>query len=235
MEQSLSIKRLWSGLAGRLTGSGLQCGLLGLLAFLPIGGMALLAPDQIQAEGDNEFLLAAIVLSRLLTPPIAALMVAYLARKDKRLPDGISLAGALKSSFFPSIGLVLAVATFGFLATLCLVFPGVAFLLAMSVVLPVLVVEGVSGPQAVKRSWELTREHRWTLLAFWSGFFGIALTICSMVALTTTRISSEVAKSLPIVQTDSFLPLVVTFSFLYAAMIAASYEIHAQLIRIEAA
>ena len=162
-------------------------------------------------------------------------MVAYLARKDKRLPDGISLAGALKSSFFPSIGLVLAVATFGFLATLCLVFPGVAFLLAMSVVLPVLIVEGVSGPQAVKRSWELTREHRWTLLAFWSGFFGIALTICSMVALTTTRISSEVAKSLPIVQTDSFLPLVVTFSFLYAAMIAASYEIHAQLVRIEAA
>lgn len=231
MEKSLSITAIWTGLLARLGSSGLQCGLLGLLAFLPIGGLALLAPGQIEAEGDNEFLLAALLMSRLLTPPFAALMVAYLARKQSRLPKDFSLGKAFRSSFFPSIGLVLAIATFGFLATFCFVFPGVAFLLATTVVLPIHVVDGVSGPVAIKKSWELTREIRWTLLGFWSGFLGLAFAICGLVAVGTSHISADVAKSLPIVQTDSFLPLVITISFLYAAMVTASYEIHSQLVQ----
>ena len=212
-----------------MAGSGLQCGLLALLAFLPIGGLALLTPEQTEGSGHLEITLAALLLSRFLTPPVAALIVAYLARKDDRLPRNNSLGKVFKTNAFPSIGLVLAVAIFGMLASSLLILPGVAFLLATCVVLPVLVVERVSSPEAIKRSWELTKDHRWALLIFYSGYYLLSLGVLSLIVSNPAG-ATEFSESLPVVQTDAFLPTVFVGALLYAALVIASYEIYTELV-----
>ena len=230
MEKQLSILRIWTGVGSRLASNGLQGGLLALLAFLPIGGLALLSPQQIQADGSHEFMLAAILLSRFLMPPVATLIVAYLARKDGRLPGEQSLLRAFKRCAFPSIGLVLAVMVFGLLASLFLLFPGIAFFLASCVVLPVLVMEGVSTPEAVKRSWELTREIRWTLLGFFCSYLATCGLISGLIVWATSSDLPQVIEPLPFVQTDAFLPLVFVGALLYSGLVMATYEIYTQLV-----
>ena len=212
-----------------MAGSGLQCGLLALLAFLPIGGLALLTPEQTEGSGQLEFALAALLLSRFLTPPVAALIVAYLARKDELLPKKSSLGKVFKANAFPSIGLVLAVAIFGMVASCFLIVPGVAFLLATCLVLPVLVVEGVSSPVAIKRSWELTKDHRWTLLLFFGGYYLLSLAILSLIVWNPAG-ASAFSESLPLVQTNAFLPTVFVGALLYAGLVIASYEIYTELV-----
>lgn len=212
-----------------MAGSGLQCGLLALLAFLPIGGLALLTPEQTEGYGQVEYTLAALLLSRFLTPPVAALIVAYLARKDGRLPKDHSLAKVFKTTAFPSIGLVLAVAIFGLLASSLLILPGVAFLLATCVVLPVLVMEGVSSPVAIKRSWELTKDHRWALLFFFGAYYSLSLIVLSVLVWSPTG-ASEFLEALPLVQTGAFLPMVFVGAILYAGLVIASYEIYTELV-----
>ncbi len=197
---------------------------------MPIGGLALLSPQQIQSEGSHEFMLAAILLSRFLMPPVATLIVAYLARKEGRLPREESLGAAFKKCAFPSIGLVLAVMVFGLFATLFLVVPGVAFFLASCVVLPVLVMEHVSTPEAVKRSWELTREIRWTLLGFFCSYFVLCGAVAGSLVWATSSDLPQVIEPLPFVQTDAFLPLVFVGALLYAGLVMATYEIYTQLV-----
>ncbi|MFA5506101.1 MAG: hypothetical protein WC423_11775 [Vulcanimicrobiota bacterium] len=230
MEKQLSILKIWAAVGSKIASSGLQCGLLALLAFLPIGGLALLSPQQVESDGSNEFMLAAVLLSRFMMPPVAMLIVAYLARKDARLSGELSLARAFKRWAFPSIGLVLAVMVFGLFSSLFFLLPGVAFFLASCVVLPVLVMEGVSSPIAVKRSWELTNEVRSTILSFFTSYFllcGIAVAV--LIRATSSRLP-EFMEPLPFVQTDAFLPLVFVGALVYSGMVIATYEIYAQLV-----
>ena len=230
MENQLSIGAVWSGLGARLASSGLPSGLLALLAFLPLAGLALISPGQVQADNSREFLLAAVLLSRVFTPPVAALMVAYLARKEGRLPAESSLVKLFRANAFPSVGLVLGVAIFTFVSGFLLVVPGVAFALATCIVLPVLVVEGVHGPPAVKRSWELTRGHRWQLLMFWSGLFlASALFLLLLFAVSTDHVAGLI-EPLPLVQHAAFLPMVVGLSFVYGVVETASSEIYTRLV-----
>lgn len=230
MEKRLSIVGIWAGLGSKIASSGLQCGLLALLAFLPIGGLALLSPKQIEADGSTEFMLAAFLLCRFLTPPVATLIVSYLARRDSRLPAQQSLGSVFKNCALPSIGLVLAVYVFGLVASLFLIFPGVAFLLACSVVLPVLVIEGVSSPVAIKRSWELTKEKRWTLLGFFSIYLALSGLIAGALVWSTSSDLPLLSEPLPFVQTDAFLPLIFVGALLYSGLVVASYEIYTQLV-----
>jgi hypothetical protein len=224
---------IWAGLGAKIASNGLQCGLLALLAFLPIGGLALLSPQQIESDGSIEFMLAALLLSRFLTPPVATLLVAYLARRDSRLPNDHSLGVAFKKCAFPSIGLVLAVYVFGLVASLFLVFPGVAFFLACCVVLPVLVMEGVSSPVAIKRSWELTKDKRWTLLGFFSSYLVLSGLVAGVLIWSTSSDLPLLAEPLPFVQTDAFLPLIFVGALLYSGLVVASYEIYTQLVPTE--
>ena len=217
-------------MGSKLASNGLQGGLLALLAFLPIGGLALLSPQQIQSDGSHEFMLAAILLSRFLMPPVATLIVAYLARKEGRLPGEQSLGRAFKRCAFPSIGLVLAVMIFGLLASLFFIFPGVAFFLASCVVLPVLVMEGVSTPEAVKRSLELTSEIRWTLLGFFCSYFALCGLVGGSLVWATSSDLPQVIEPLPFVQTDAFLPLIFVGALLYSGLVMATYEIYTQLV-----
>lgn len=229
MEKRISIGSLWSGLGTRLASSGLSSGLLALLAFLPLAGLALISPGQVESDNSTEFILGAILLSRLLTPPVAALIVAYLARQDGRLSRRFTLLSLFRRYAVPSMGLVLGVAVFTVLSSPFLVVPGVAFALACCVVLPVMVVEGVQGPRAVERSWELTKDHRGPLLLFWSGFFILAFLFCLSVCAFSTGSGSFSKDPLPVVQEQAFLPLVVALSFVYGTAVTASYQIYLKL------
>lgn len=220
-----------SGLAARFAANGLQCSLLALIAFLPIGGLALLSPDQVQLDGGDEYTLAAILVSRFLTPPVAVLMTAYLARKDRYLEN--SLWKVFRASGLPSVGLVLGVLVFGLFSALFLVVPGVAFFLASAVVVPVLVVEGLKGPAAIKRSWELTKDHRWPLLGFWTLYGAFSGLVLALVSLSTKHSGSVVIEPLPLVQQDLFLPVILALCVLYAGVVTASYEIYAHLVPAE--
>ena len=213
-----------------MASNGFQCGLLALLAFLPIGGLALLSPKQIESDGSTEFMLAAFLLCRFLTPPIATLIVSYLARKDARLSAQHSLGRAFKNCALPSIGLVLAVYVFGIFASLFLVIPGVAFFLASSVVLPVLVIEGVSSPVAIKRSWELTRESRWTLLGFFTSYSFLSGLILGGLSWSISSDFPPLSEPLPFVQTDAFLPIIFVGAILYSGLVVASHEVYTQLV-----
>lgn len=226
MEKNLSIAALWSGLGARLASNGFQCGLLSLLAFLPIGGLALLSPDQTQIEGGPEFILAAAFLSRLLTPPVATIIVAYLARRDGLISNDVSLYRVFKRGALASVGLVLAVAVFSTLSGLLLVIPGVAFALASCVVLPVMVVEEIYGPQAVTRSWELTREHRWAILAFWTGLLLLSVVFLAGLVVIAAEPVGSIIEPLPVVQRAAFLPVVLGGAFLYGVWVISSFQIY---------
>ncbi len=229
MEDKISISDLWSGLGLRLASNGFQCGLLALLAFLPIGGLALISPDQLGTGGTSEFLLAAILLSRFLTPPVAALVVAYLARKEGLLPADQSLWLSFRRCGLPSAGLVLGVAVFTLLSSLLLVVPGVTFALATCVVLPVMVVENMTGPQAVRPSWEVTRDHRWSLFGFWLGLAALASAFLAVIFLLVSEPVGSLVEPLPLVQKDIFLPMVLASAFLYAVGVIASFQIYTRL------
>lgn len=212
-----------------MASSGLSSGLLALLAFLPLAGLALISPGQVESDNSSEFFLGALLLSRLLTPPVAVLIVAYLARKDGRLSKRFTLLSLFRQYAVGSMGLVLGVAVFTVLSSFFFIIPGLAFALASCVVLPVMVVEGVHGPRAVERSWELTKEHRGALFLFWSGFSVTALLFCAAVfALSTARVSFPI-DPMPLVQEQAFLPLVVALSFVYGTAVTASYQIYLKL------
>jgi hypothetical protein len=230
VEKRLSIGAIWSGLGSRLASNGFQCGLFALLAFLPIGGLALISPDQIQAHGAPEFFLAALFVSRFLTPPVATLIISYLARKERRIPANSSLGSIFKRCALPSVVLVLGVAVFTALSSLVLVVPGIAFALASCAVLPVMAIEGITGPQAVKRSWELTKDHRWQLLGFWLGFYLLADLFLFGIFLISTEPVGGLIEPLPLVQEAAFLPMVLGLAFLYAVMVIASYQIYTCLV-----
>lgn len=233
MEKSLSIGALGSGLASRFGSNGLQCSLLALLAFLPMSGLTLLSSAQMQYQEGREFCLAALTLSRFLTPPIAVLIVAYLARKDGLLPDKQTLWGIFTRSALPSIGLVLAILTFGSFASLLFVVPGLAFFLAASVSLPALVSENLRGPSAIKRSWGLTQGHRWTLLGFWLSYLLFSMAVLVAIILGTSRGTPPSTELLPLAQQEFFLPSVLGLAFLYSGLVTASYESYTQLLKIE--
>jgi len=229
VENRLSITSLYAGLGARYAANGIQAGLLALLAFLPIGGLALLSPDQIQGEGSTEFLLAALLLSRFLTCPAAVMIVAYLARKDERIHTEHSIFRVVQKSALPSIGVVLGIVVFGLVSGLLFVVPGVIFFLASCVAVPVLVVEGGKGPDVVRRSWELTREHRWSLLLFWGSLLIASAGITLGVAAGVSHGAAVPAEPIPLVQKDMFLPLVITGALLYSMMVSASYEVYVRL------
>lgn len=229
VEKKISIGSLWSGLGGRLASSGLFCGLIALLAFLPLAGLALISPSQVQSDNSWEFFWGAVLLSRLLTPPVASLIVAYLARKDGRISSRYTLLRLFSQYALSSVGLVLGVAVFTLVSSLFFVLPGVAFALATCVVLPVKVVEGVQGPRAVERSWSLTKDHRVPLLLFWLGFFVVSVVFLGGVFALSAERMTDLYEPLPLVQEQSFLPLVAAVSFVYGTAVIASYQIYQKL------
>lgn len=194
-----------------------------------MGGLALLSPEQLEVDGGSEFGLAAMILSRFITPPIAVLIIAYLAHRDGMLEPQRSLGQIFRTTALPSIGAVLGVVVFGTMASV-LVVPGVAFFLATSVIVPVLVIEAVSPPAAIKRSWELTRNVRWPLLLFWSGYFLMSAIVLFGVVTLTSSVMVPGEAALPLVQNDAFLPGVFTSAVLYAGLVIASYELYCQLV-----
>lgn len=202
-----------------------------MLAFLPMAGLALLSPGQVQSDNSQQFILGAVVLSRLLTPPVAALIVAYLARRDGKLSAEDTLFSLFRRFAGPSVVLVLGVAVFTVASGALLVLPGIAFALATCVVLPVMVVEGVQGPRAVSRSFELTAEHRWSLLLFWSGFLVAGTAFLGAIFAVSTDHVAGLLEPLPLVQEQAFLPMVVAGGFLYGVSVVASYQVYLRLVR----
>ncbi len=202
---------------------------MALLAFLPLAGLTLLSPEQ---KGDAEwrqFVALGVLLCRFLSPLAGCLIVTYLARQDGRLPAGTPLGRNAVANSLRAVGLVLAVWSFAAIASLFFLVPGLAFLLGSSVALSVLVVERTSVPEAVRRSWERTRYVRGPLLLFWLVFLAGGLGLTTAVALLFTSGQLVELTTLPLAQSEALLPLVGTWSFLYAAASCASYEIYRQL------
>lgn len=229
MERSLSVSDILSRTLRRLSTSGLQCGLLALIAFLPLAGLTLLSPDQIGAPEQQEFFLASVVMVRFLTPFAACLMLTYLARQDGRLGPEVSLWSWTLTRFLPAVGLVLAVMFFTGLATLMLVVPGVSFLLGSSIALPVLIVERTRIPEAVRLSWERTKGMRSELFGFWSLCFAVATGVCGATILFFTGGELDKLSQVPLAQSEALLPLVVVCSLLYGALVCASYELYGMI------
>ncbi len=228
MEELLSWRRLIVGFFRRLLGSWLACWLLSLLAFLPLAGLTLLSPTGHAGYEWSEFARNALLLCRFLTPMSACLVVFYLARQESKMSPQTSLQKGLLMT--PSaIGLVLAVWVFCAMASLFFVLPGLGFLLGSSIALPVLIVEGTSIPEAVRRSWERTRHVRDSLLLFWSVFLtGSAFILC-FVGFLATQGRPEILWTAPLAESSALLPLVLTVSALYGAGICATYELYHQL------
>jgi uncharacterized membrane protein len=203
--------------------------MLALLAFLPLAGLTLLTPEQKGGPEWKEFVAAGLLLSRFLSPLAACLIVTYLARQDGQLDKEVSLWRVGFRNYLPAVGLVLAVWFFAAFASLFFLLPGLGFLLGSSVALSVLVVERTSVPEAVRRSWERTRYVRDSLLVFWLLFGASGLGVLSAVTLAFTSGQPEELLRLPLAESRALLPLVVTWSFLYGALICAGYEIYREL------
>lgn len=233
MDAILSWHRLYAGFFRRLRSSWLACCLLALLAFLPLAGLTLASPEQKGSPEWEEFLAGGLMMCRFLTPLAASLIVTYLARQDGKLDKDVSLWKWAFSNYLPSVGLVLAVWFFAAFASIFFLLPGLGFLLGSSVALSVLVVERTSVPEAVRRSWERTRYVRDTLLVFWLVFATGGTGLVGAVALFATRGDLSEILSVPLAQSPALLPLVVTWSFLYGAVICAGYEIYRQLDRVD--
>ena len=228
MDELLSWHRIYTGFFRRLRSSWLPCGLLGLLAFLPLAGLTLLSPEQKGGPEWREFVLGGLLFCRLLTPLAACLIVVYLARQDGKLGQEVKLWRAL-SQYLPSVGLVLAVWFFAAFASLFFLLPGLGFLLGSSIALCVLVLEETSVPEAVRRSWERTRYVRDSLLVFWMVFLAGAVSVLTAVTLFFTRAHPVEMFTSPLAESPALLPLVFTWSLLYGAAICAGYEIYRQL------
>lgn len=224
VESSLSLSGFLGRTLRRLTTSGVQCALLALVAFLPLAGITLLSPDQIGLPSQDEFLLASLVLVRFLTPLSACLMVTYLARQDGHLKRPL-WSHALRN-FLPSVGLVIGVMFFTGLCLLMLVVPGVGFLLGSTVALPIFLIEGTRIPEAVRLSWERTRELRGQLAGFWVLFLLSGVGILGGTAMFFTEGNPRVLLEAPLAQSDALLPLVMACSLLYGAMVCGSYEVY---------
>lgn len=225
----LSWHGIYAGFFRRFRQSWLPCCLLALIAFLPLAGLTLLSPEQ---KGDAEwlrFVAMGLLLCRFLSPLAGCLIVTYLARQDGRLPKATSLWKSALSDSLRAVGLVLAIWSFAVIASLFLLLPGLAFLLGSSVALAVLVVERTSVPEAVRRSWERTRYVRGPLFLFWLVFLAGGVGLTAMVALLFTSGRLAELTTLPLAQSRALLPLVATWSFLYAGTSCASYEIYRQL------
>ncbi len=225
MEDLLSWRRMFQGFFRRLGRYWLPCGLLSLLAFLPLAGLSLLSPSGYGEHDWWEFALQAVLLCRFLTPMAACLIVTYLARQDGRCAPETSLRRGLTMTP-AAVGLVLAVWGFTGLASLFLVLPGLSFLLGSSVALPILVVEKTSVPEAARRSWERTRHVRDSLLLFWSVFLVLSAALLSLVALASGGVRLEELWVEPWAESAAFLPLVFACSMIYAAAICAVYELY---------
>lgn len=233
VEALLSWHRIYAGFFRRFRQSWLPCCLLALLAFLPLAGLTLLSPEQKGGLEWQEFVLMGALLCRFLSPLAACLTVTYLARQDGRLDVGTSLWRSAGAHFLRAVGLVLAVWAFAALASLFLLLPGMAFLLGSSIALAVLVVEDVSVPEAVRRSWERTRDVRGALLMFWLVFLAGCLGLTAVVALVFTSGQLDELTTRPLAESRALLPLVLTWSFLYGASTCASYEIYRQIERLD--
>lgn len=153
----------------------------------------------------------------------------YLGRKDGRIPGETGLWQSAGQHFLSSIGLVLAIDFFSLLSALFFVVPAVAFLLGSTAGLPVLVVEKVRVPEAVRRSWERTLEVRDSLFVFWGLFWAGSVSLLAVVALIATRGHLSELWTLPLAESAALLPLVVAGSLVYGAMVCAEYEIYTLL------
>lgn len=224
VESSLSLSGFLSRTLRRLTTSGVQCALLALVAFLPLAGITLLSPDQIGLPSQEEFFLASLVLVRFLTPLSACLMVTYLARQDGHLKTP-PWAHALRN-FLPSVGLVIGVMFFTGLAFLMLVIPGIGFLLGSTVALPIFLIEGTRIPEAIRLSWERTREIRPQLLSFWLLYLLCLVGTLVGTAYFFTGGDLRALTAAPLAQSEALLPLVMVSALLYGALICGSYEVY---------
>lgn len=227
----LSWHRLYAGFFRRWCAFWFPCSLLALLAFLPLAGLTLLSPEVKGGPEWQEFVTGGVLFSRFLTPLAASLIVTYLARQDGRFDKSVAWRRGL-GAYLPSVGLVLAVCFFAAFASLFFVLPGLGFLLASSIALPVLVLEETSVPEAVRRSWERSRYVRDSLLVFWLVFFVGAAGLLAIVATVFTGGQPDELFRQPLAESGALLPLVVTLSFLYGANTCAGYEIYRQLDRL---
>jgi hypothetical protein len=91
--------------------------------------------------------------------------VLYAAFQDmlnRHVNAGESLSIAL-ARFFPIVGAAICVGLAGAFGMLLLIVPGIIWFLMWSVTIPVVVVEQLGPIQAMRRSAELTRGHRWKI------------------------------------------------------------------------
>ena len=179
------------------------------------------------AQEWSEFFWVGLLLCRFLTPLSGCLIVTYLERKDGRIPGETGLWQSAGQQFLSSIGLVLAIDFFSLLSALFFVVPAVAFLLGSTVGLPVLVVEKVRVPEAVRRSWERTLEVRDSLFVF-RACFGPGWEPTRCCGSNRHSRESDELWTLPLAEAP-LLPLVVAGSLVYGAMVCAEYEIYTLL------
>lgn len=199
------------------------------MAFLPLAGLTLLTPTHNHGFEWREFIVASLVFARFVSPIAACLIVVHLARSGGRLPKTVSLWSESFSAYLPSVGMVLAVWFFTAFASLFFIIPGLAFLLGASIALPILVIEKASIPEAIRRSWEKTYLVRRILFMFWVAFGLAAAAVLATVLLVSLGPDLGDWLLFPLNESPVFLPLVFTGSFLYGALICASFEVYCQL------
>ena len=210
-------------------------GLLAALAFLPLAGLTLLTPSGQSSQQHAEFLFSSILLCRFLTPLAACLIITYVARRESLLPKETGLASTAARSFLPSVGLMLGSALIVAGLSIFFLLPGLLFALATSVALPVMVVEGRTVPQALLRSWELTRDDRGALFVFWS--FIALLTAALVYGVSWWGTGGDPASLLAVSISESAaaLPLVATTCVVYAIIVSSSFSCYQSLLQAQQA
>lgn len=203
--------------------------LLAALAFLPLAGLALLAHPGQSSQERSEFLFSSLVLCRFLTPLAACLIITYVARQQDLLPRNTNLAKMAAKSFLPSVGLMLGSALFVAALSVFFVIPGLMFALATSVALPVMVIEGRNVPQALLRSWELTRDERGALFAFWSIVALVASGLLYLVSWVGTQGQPTSLMAVSIAESAVALPLIVTSCIVYSFIVSSSFACYRSL------
>jgi hypothetical protein len=167
--------RAWWGNLGKL----LLLTLLLLVPALLVGlGAALLLPAPEPDPGDATVVFALVGLVVLLMVPLALVVLGGITYGVFRWLAGqkAGLGEMLGQGARRIVGLFLAGALMG-LATLAgyllLVVPGILVATAASVALPAVVVERLGPVRALRRSFQLTRGHRWSLFAAFLAILGI--------------------------------------------------------------
>ena len=94
-----------------------------------------------------------------------------------REPDLGASVRAVGSGFWSALGTLLLSLLVVIVAFICLVVPGFIALAGLWPIVSIILVEGQGGAAALRRAWDLTKGHKWTVFGF-----GLVVLLCGGVA-----------------------------------------------------